>query len=61
MQIDPGQVYTSEEVAKMLKTPVSTIKELCRRGKLKAINIGFGISKYRILGKQLIKFIGLED
>ena len=45
-----GQVYTTEEVAEILKTSQSTVQRLIRLGQLKAHKIGRG---YRVRDRDL--------
>jgi excisionase family DNA binding protein len=45
-----GQLYTTEEVAEILKTSVSTVQRLIRLGRLKAHRVGRG---YRVRDRDL--------
>jgi excisionase family DNA binding protein len=45
-----GQVYTTEEVAEILKTSTRTVQRLIRLGRLKAHQVGRG---YRVRDRDL--------
>jgi excisionase family DNA binding protein len=45
-----GQVFTTEEVAEILKTSQRTVQRLIRQGRLKAHRVGRG---YRVLDRDL--------
>lgn len=54
MEIQPNEVYTSEEAQEILKISNSTIKRLIKKGLVKANKVG---GRYRILGKDLLHAI----
>jgi excisionase family DNA binding protein len=52
-----GQVYTTEEVAEILKTSQRTVQRLIRLGRLNAHRVGRG---YRVLDRDLQKLFAQE-
>jgi excisionase family DNA binding protein len=48
------EFYTLQEIADLLKTPLSTIQKFARSGKLKAIKIG---KSYRVEAEDLQRFL----
>lgn len=54
MEVQPNEVYTSEEAQEILKISHSTIKRLIKKGLIKANKVG---GRYRILGKDLLHTI----
>lgn len=54
VQILEMEVYTSQEVQKILKISPSTFMRLMKRQKLKATKIG---GQYRILGRDLLEAV----
>ena len=53
-QINPHEVYTTNEAQSLLKISNSTIKRLLKKGILRANKVG---GQYRILGKELLRLI----
>jgi len=53
-EINPKEVYTTEEAQKFLKISESTIKRLLKRGIIKAYKVG---RQYRIWGDEILKLI----
>lgn len=53
-EIQPHQVYTTQETQVILKVSRSTIKRLLKGGIIKANKIG---GQYRILGKELLRLL----
>ena len=51
-EINPNEVYTTEEAQILLKISNSTIKRLLKKGLLRANKIG---GSYRILGHELLR------
>ena len=51
MEINPNEVYTTEEAQDFLKVSNSTIKRLIKNGIIKAYKVG---GRYRILGKDVL-------
>jgi putative molybdopterin biosynthesis protein len=49
------QVYTVEEIAKILKVSVETVRRLIARGSIEARRVG---SQYRITKQALDKYLG---
>ena len=56
-EINPNEVYTTEEAQKLLKVSNSTIKRLLKKGLLKANKIG---GQYRIFGHELLRMLSPE-
>lgn len=53
-EINPNEVYTTQETEVLLKISNSTIKRLLKRGVIRANKVG---GHYRILGKELLRVI----
>jgi len=53
-QIQPENVYTTQEAQDYLKISVSTMKRLLKRGIIRANKIG---GQYRILGRELMRLV----
>lgn len=53
-QINPNEVYTTEETQKLLKISNSTMKRLIKKGLLRANKIG---GQYRILGHEILRML----
>ena len=53
-QINPHEVYTTNEAQSLLKISNSTIKRLLKGGILRANKVG---GQYRIFGKELLRLI----
>jgi excisionase family DNA binding protein len=51
-EINPNEVYTTQETQDLLKISGSTMKRLLKKGLIKANKIG---GQYRILGKEILK------
>ncbi|MDD3088323.1 MAG: helix-turn-helix domain-containing protein [Candidatus Omnitrophica bacterium] len=60
MEINPREVYTTEETQKILKISTSTMMRLIKKGIIRAAKVG---KQYRILGKELLRLVSpeLED
>ena len=56
-EINPNEVYTTEEAQKLLKISNSTIKRLLKKGLLKANKIG---GQYRIFGHEMLRLLSPE-
>ena len=57
MEINPNEVYTTEEAQGLLKISNSTIKRLIKNGILRANKVG---GTYRILGKEILRAVSPE-
>jgi len=53
-EINPKQVYTTEETRGFLKVSDSTMKRLLKRGIIKAYKVG---GQYRIWGSEILKLV----
>ncbi len=53
-EINPNEVYTTQETELLLKISKSTIKRLLKRGAIRANKVG---GHYRISGKELLRVI----
>lgn len=53
-EINPHEVYTTEETRQLLKISASTLKRLLKRGLIKSNKVG---GQYRILGKELLRVV----
>lgn len=60
MEIKDNEVYTTEDVQKLLKVSSSTTMRLIKKGIIRTAKVG---KQYRILGKELIRLVSpkLED
>ena len=60
MEINPNEVYTTEEVNTLLKVSPSTTMRLIKKGIIRTAKVG---KQYRILGKELLRLVSpeLED
>ena len=56
-EINPKQIYTTEETREFLKVSESTIKRLLKRGTLKAYKVG---GQYRIWGAEILRLVSPE-
>lgn len=56
-EINPNEVYTTEEAQRLLKVSNSTIKRLLKNGLIKANKIG---GQYRIFGHELLRILSPE-
>lgn len=56
-EIQPHQVYTTEETRDFLRVSESTIKRLLKRGIIKAHKVG---GQYRILGSEILRLVSPE-
>lgn len=54
MEINPHEVYTTQETQSLLKISQSTVKRLLKRGVIRANKVG---GNYRILGKELLRIL----
>ena len=54
MDIQPDEVYTTEEARDFLKVSESTIKRMLKNGIIRANKVG---GRYRILGKEILHLI----
>ena len=59
-QVEPNQVYTTEETRSFLKISKSTIKRLLKKGIIRANKVG---GRYRIFGKEILRIVSprIED
>lgn len=59
-EINPNQIYTTEEARDFLKISESTIKRLLKKGTLKAYKVG---GQYRIWGAEILRLVSpkVED
>lgn len=53
-EIEPNQIYTTEEARNFLRVSESTIKRYLKKGILRANKIG---GRYRILGKEILRLV----
>ena len=53
-EINPNEVYTTNETKSLLKISESSIKRLLKRGLIRANKVG---GQYRITGKELLRII----
>lgn len=60
MEINPNEVYTTEEAQRILKVSPSTTMRLIKKGIIRTAKVG---KQYRILGKELLRVVSpkLED
>jgi len=60
MEIKSNEVYTTQEVQKLLKVSPSTTMRLIKKGIIRTAKVG---KQYRILGKELLRVVSpeLED
>lgn len=58
MQIEPNEVYTTKEVAELLKVSLPTIKRMLKDKRLKSTRIG---KQHRFLGKDLLDMLSPDD
>ena len=60
MEIKSNEVYTTQEVQKILKVSPSTAMRLIKGGIIRAAKVG---KQYRIMGKELLRIVSpeLED
>ena len=56
-EIQPNEVYTTEEARDFLKISESTIKRHLKKGILRANKVG---GRYRILGRELLSLVSPE-
>ena len=54
MEIKENEVYTTQEVEKLLKVSNSTVKRMLKKGILRANKVG---GQYRVLGKELLRLV----
>ncbi len=53
-EINPNEVYTTEEAQNFLKVSPSTIKRFLKKGILRANKVG---GRYRILGREILRLV----
>ena len=60
MEINPNEVYTTEELQRILKISKSTAMRLIKKGLIRTAKVG---KQYRILGKEILRMISpkVED
>ncbi len=60
MEIKDNEVYTTEEVQRLLKISPSTTMRLIKKGIIRTAKVG---KQYRILGKEMLRLLSpkLED
>ena len=56
-EINPSEIYTTDETRHLLRISSSTIKRLLKRGMLRANKVG---GRYRILGKEILRILSPE-
>ena len=56
-EINPKQIYTTEETREFLKVSESTIKRLLKKGTLRAYKVG---GQYRIWGAEILRLVSPE-
>jgi len=56
-EINPKEIYTTEEAQKFLKVSNSTIKRLLKKGIIKAYKVGW---QHRIWGDEILRLISPE-
>ena len=56
------EYYTTAEVAKILKVSYKTVRRMIESGKIKTIDVGFGIERksHRILAGELDRFVAKQ-
>ena len=54
MEINPHEIYTTQETQKLLKVSNSTIKRMLKNGLLRANKIG---KQYRIMGHEILRLV----
>jgi excisionase family DNA binding protein len=57
LQINPNEVYTTEEAQKLLKISSSTTMRLIKKGIIRTAKVG---KQYRIMGKELLRVLSPE-
>ena len=55
--INPNEIYTTNEVEKLLKVSNSTVKRLLKKGLIRANKVG---GQYRILGHEILRLVSPE-
>ena len=60
MEINENEIYTAEEVRKILKISQSTVMRLLKKGLIQAAKVG---KQYRVMGKEILRLVSpkLED
>ena len=60
MEINPNEVYTTQEAQQILKVSPSTTMRLIKKGIIRSAKVG---KQYRIMGKELLRIVSpqLED
>jgi len=53
-EINPNEIYTTNEARSLLKISNSTIKRLLKNGMLRANKVG---GQYRVMGKELLRIV----
>ena len=56
-EINPNEIYTTEEVQSFLKISDSTIKRMLKKGIIKAYKVG---GRYRIWGSEVLRLVSPE-
>ena len=56
-EINPNEIYTTEEARDFLKVSESTIKRLLKRGIIKAYKVG---GQHRIWGSEILRLVSPE-
>jgi len=56
-EINPQQIYTTEETREFLKISDSTIKRLLKKGTIRAYKVG---GQYRIWGAEILRLLSPE-
>lgn len=60
MEINENEIYTPQDVQKILKISQSTAMRMLKKGLIRAAKVG---KQYRIMGKELLRLVSpeLED
>lgn len=60
MEINPNEIYTTQETQQLLKVSPSTTMRLIKKGIIRTAKVG---KQYRILGKELLRLVSpkIED
>ncbi len=53
-EVNPNEIYTTQETQKLLKISSSTIKRMLKKGLLRANKIG---KQYRIMGHEILRLV----
>jgi len=56
-EINPNEIYTTEEMQDFLKVSNSTVKRMLKKGIVKAYKVG---GRYRIWGSEILRLVSPE-